>query len=95
MSNWSPVKPVTSGMTEFCNLVKPEIEEMAGKTFDVYTPVSFAYKPLVGGMDYAINVNVGNVCVHAMATETLPYGEKRTVLRIQHPKALTDPLKPF
>ncbi|XP_051748740.1 cystatin-B-like [Ctenopharyngodon idella] len=75
--------------------VKPDIEKMARTTFDVYTPVSFAYQALEGEMNYVINVNVGDVCVHAMASEALPHGKKLTVLRIQHPKVLSDPLKPF
>lgn len=38
--------------------MKPDIEGMAGTSFDVYTPVNFAYQPLEGGMNYVINVSV-------------------------------------
>ncbi|XP_060769076.1 cystatin-B-like [Neoarius graeffei] len=90
------VRNANREVEKICDEVKPQVEEKAGKNFDVFKAISFSTQT-VSGMNYFIKVHVGeDEYVHLRVFRSLPCeGYKLSLAEIQTSKAREDPVEYF
>ncbi|XP_023693726.1 cystatin-B [Paramormyrops kingsleyae] len=90
------VQDATAKVQQICDELKPNVEEKAGKTFDVFTAKTFTTQ-VVAGTNYFIKVFVGNNdYIHLRIYETLPHaGSKLQLHSLQTEKTDQDQLAYF
>ncbi|XP_006627803.1 cystatin-B-like [Lepisosteus oculatus] len=92
----SEAKPATAEVQAICDEVKPQVEEKAGKKFQVFTAKEFKSQ-VVAGTNYFVKVHVGGEdYLHIRVYETLPHaGSKLSLHSIQTSKAQHDEILYF
>ncbi|XP_077079502.1 cystatin-B-like [Siphateles boraxobius] len=91
----SEVKKATAEVQKICDEVKPAAEKKTGKTFTVFTAVSYTAQ-IVAGTNYFIKVDVGGDFVHLRVHRALPHaGEKLQLHGIQTSKSQQDAIEYF
>ncbi len=92
----SEVKQANAEVQKICDEVKSQVEEKAGKKFDVFKAKSFTTQ-LVAGTNYFVKVHVGgDEYIHVRIHKSLPHsGEKLQVHSVQTSKAHHDAIEYF
>ncbi|XP_072901496.1 cystatin-B-like [Hemitrygon akajei] len=89
-------KPVTQEVQQLADSVKSQVEDKAGKTFDVF--VVKAYKTqLVSGTNHYLKIHVGGIdYIHVKVYEKLPcHGSTKEILSIQDNKSKDEEINFF
>ncbi|MCJ8748356.1 hypothetical protein PDJAM_G00163880 [Pangasius djambal] len=90
------VKLANAEVQKICDEIKPQVEEKAGKKFDVFKATAFSTQT-VAGKNYFIKVQVGeNEYMHLRVFRSLPSdGYKLSLHSIQTSKTSQDPIEYF
>ncbi|XP_069058827.1 cystatin-A1-like isoform X2 [Pleurodeles waltl] len=96
VGGFSEKKDATPDIQEYCEKVKPELENKMGTNFGTFKAESYISQ-VVAGLNCIVKVNIGGgSCVHIKIFVPLPHTNEGPQLNGYQPsKTLTDPIKDF